>query len=445
MKFDLTKHEIKKNAILNATYQCIFVQGIAGISMRSIAKEAKVNQPTLHYYFKTRENLLTELIKALFDRFLYDITRAVIPSDQPERKLNTLIGSLRTHIAQEKEMMVVFVEVWSYAIKNPALQKLFASLYAGLYEVIGNILDEGVKERVFNDPGRNVFSVFFMIFVEGLGLLWHMRERCFDKMQLFDLFVKDLRGLLAEKHLPKIDVEAAAKTPLSDKRDSDKKRGPVRLKVAKGDTKRDDLINATLQCIYALGAEEVSMRCIAKEANVNQATVHYYFQNKENLLTECLQALFNQFVFDIERQYKTSDPPEKKLDAIFFAGRTFVGKQKELFVIFMHCWALSIRNPIMHKKFSDLYEKITGVIEQILTEGYRTGAFHKVAVTTLANYIVAFVEGIGCQWLMTGGAFDLNQFFEFFITHCKRLIVKEPQKATPSPTTWQYTPHQLAR
>jgi AcrR family transcriptional regulator len=123
------------------------------------------------------------------------------------------------------------------------------------------------------------------------------------------------------------------------------------------------------------------MRCIARN-ECHQAT-SLYFQNKENLLKECLQVLFNQFIFDIERQYKTSDTPEKKLDAIFFAGRTFVGKQKELFVIFMHCWALSMRNPIMHKKFSDLYEKITGVIEQILTEGYRKGAFHKVAVTRL--------------------------------------------------------------
>jgi AcrR family transcriptional regulator len=51
MKFDLKKYEIKKNTILNATHQCIFMERIVGISMRSIAKEAKVNQATLHYYF----------------------------------------------------------------------------------------------------------------------------------------------------------------------------------------------------------------------------------------------------------------------------------------------------------------------------------------------------------------------------------------------------------
>ena len=355
--------------------------------MRSIAKEAKVNQPTLHYYFKTKENLLTELIKALFDRFIYDITKTVKPSDQPEKKLNALLESLRNHIAQEKEMMVVFVEVWSYAIKNPTLQNLFANLYAEIYEVIDNILDEGIKEEVFDDPGRNVFPVFLMIFVEGLGLVWRMRQRCFDKMKLFDLFVKDLKRLLAGKNLPKVDAEAIVKPLLGNRKVSDQKKSPVRLRVAKGDTRRDALINAALQCIYNLGAKEVSMRCIAREANVNQATVHYYFQNKKNLLMECLHALFNQFIFDIERQYKASDLPEKKLDAVFLAGRNFVGKQKELFVIFMHCWALSMRNPVMHKTFSDLYDKITGVIEQILTEGYRRGAFHSLAYSLAAALV----------------------------------------------------------
>jgi TetR/AcrR family transcriptional regulator, fatty acid metabolism regulator protein len=445
MPFDLTKYQNKKNKIIDATYQAIYDLGVAKISMRSIAKEAKINQPTLHYYFKTRENLLTELIRALFDRFVYDITRAVKPSDHPEKKLNALLESVKTHVAQEREMLVVFVEVWSLAIKNPAMQSLFANLYKELYAVIDNIVDEGVRKGVFNEPGKKVVPIFMMTFVEGLGLLWHMREQCFDKMEQFDLFVKALRGLLAKTHMPSIDKGDSIKIPWSNKRSAEQKKVAVRLRVAKGDTKRDELINATLQCIYNLGAEEVSMRCIAREANVNQATVHYYFQTKDNLLLECIQALFDQFIFDIERQYHASDPPEKKLDAIFHAGRTYVSKQRELFVIFMHCWALSMRNPVMHKKFSELYDTITGVIEKILTEGVRKEAFHKVEITTLSNYIVAFVEGVGCQWLMTSGAFDLNQLFEIFIADCKRLIVKEPRKATPASPTWHYTPRQSAK
>ena len=100
MKFDLTKCEIKKDNILNATYKCIYELGVSGISMRSIAKEAGVNQPMLHYYFKNRENLLTESLRALFDRFTADITKGYKASDPPEKKLDALQVELKEREAK---------------------------------------------------------------------------------------------------------------------------------------------------------------------------------------------------------------------------------------------------------------------------------------------------------------------------------------------------------
>ena len=74
-------------------------------------------------------------------------------------------------------------------------------------------------------------------------------------------------------------------------------------KSEKNNVKRKEIINATFKCIYEKGAEEVSMRSIAREANINQSTLHYYFKNKENLLTEFVRALFDRFIYDIERRY----------------------------------------------------------------------------------------------------------------------------------------------
>jgi AcrR family transcriptional regulator len=204
----------------------------------------------------------------------------------------------------------------------------------------------------------------------------------------------------------------------------DKKR-LMKHTLTKHDNKKSEIINATLRCLYEKGAEEISMRTIAKEAKVNQSTLHYYFQNKENLLINFIAALFDKFIYDIEKQYRHSDPPEKKLEAIFSAGRTFVGRQKELFVILIHCWALSMRNRTMRKEFSDRYEKISGLIDDILKEGYQKGIFNKITSDTFSHYIIAFVQGIGCQWYMTGKSFNLNKFFDLFTANIKQLIFKK--------------------
>ena len=205
------------------------------------------------------------------------------------------------------------------------------------------------------------------------------------------------------------------------------KKSLMKQTLTKHDNKKNEILNATLRCLYEKGAEEISMRTIAKEAKVNQSTLHYYFQNKENLLVNFIAFLFDKFIYDIEKQYRHSDPPEKKLDAIFSAGRNFVGKQKALFVVFIHCWALSMRNSTMHKKFSDHYGRISGVLENILEEGYQKGAFNKVPRDIFSNYIIAFVEGIGCQWYMTGISFqfNLNKYFDIFTANVKELILKK--------------------
>ena len=204
MKFDLTKYEIKKDNILNATYKCIYELGVSGISMRSIAKEAGVNQPMLHYYFKNRENLLTESLRALFDRFTAHITKGYKASDPPEKKLDTLLKAGKEHIVKEKEMFVAFAEVWSLSIKKPAMQSIFSDLYKKFYAIIEKILDEGIEKGVFKkDVRKDVVPVLFMVFVEGFGLLWHMRKAAINIEEQFEVFAANLKKKIILKKKPK--------------------------------------------------------------------------------------------------------------------------------------------------------------------------------------------------------------------------------------------------
>jgi AcrR family transcriptional regulator len=199
MKFDLTKYEIKKNIILNATYKCIFRQGITGISMRSIAKEAKINQPNLHYYFKSKENLLIEFTRAFFARCINDITKFLKPSDPPDKKLNAILEAGKEHVLKEKERYMVFAEIWSLAIKNPAMQKIFINHYMELYKVVDTIIEEGIQKGVFKNIEKNVVSVFFITFIEGTGLLKHMRKNFPDINTQFEIFTRTLKRMLFKR------------------------------------------------------------------------------------------------------------------------------------------------------------------------------------------------------------------------------------------------------
>ncbi len=202
MRFDLTRFEIKKSAILDATHKCIYEQGIARISMRSIAREAKVSQSILHYYFKSKEDLLAEYIETLLDRFIYEIERRYNQSDSPEKKLEAVFDAGKAFCSRQRDLFVAFVDSWELSIRNPKMKRFFSSLYERLTKLIEDIIEEGIKAGTFNDVSKDTLSVFIIGFVRGTGLQWYMREEPFDLDGLFEEFFGNLKRFMFKKPVP---------------------------------------------------------------------------------------------------------------------------------------------------------------------------------------------------------------------------------------------------
>jgi AcrR family transcriptional regulator len=55
------KDENKIDDIFKATLKLVKLNGLSGITMQSVAKEAKIATGTLYIYFKSKESLITRL------------------------------------------------------------------------------------------------------------------------------------------------------------------------------------------------------------------------------------------------------------------------------------------------------------------------------------------------------------------------------------------------
>jgi AcrR family transcriptional regulator len=198
----------------------------------------------------------------------------------------------------------------------------------------------------------------------------------------------------------------------------------MQYELAKYEIKKHKIINAAFKRIYEQGIEGTTMRSIAKEAKVNQALLHYYFKNKEHLLEEFLVTLFNRFIYDIEKRYKDSDPHQNKLEAYFAAGKDFLEKQRELFVVMIDVWTYCFRNKKLQKDYAELNRRLTGVMRNILAAGKQDGAFNDVNEDTLAILFVSFVVGIGCLWHMDNRSFNLSDEFDIMTRNLRQLLLK---------------------
>lgn len=195
--------------------------------------------------------------------------------------------------------------------------------------------------------------------------------------------------------------------------------------------KKDQIVDAAFKGIYKEGIAGVTMRSIAKEATINQALLHYYFKDKENLLEEFMEALFSRFIYDIEKRYKAPDPHQKKLEAFFAAGKDFLEKQRELFVVMIDVWPYCYRSKKLQKKYAAMNERLTGVMKNIIAEGKRAEVFNDVNEHTLAVMFVSFVVGLGCLWHMNTNSFNLSEEFDIMTMNLRQLIIRNDNGNKP--------------
>jgi AcrR family transcriptional regulator len=166
------------------------------------------------------------------------------------------------------------------------------------------------------------------------------------------------------------------------------------------------------------------MRSIAQEAKVNQAMLHYYFGNKDDLLLELLRALAKRFVYDLKRSYRPSDPPERKIENVLQMGEDYVTQQREMFVVLSDLWSLAIRNPSMQKALSDHYTEVSAVTESILKEGIEKGIFNQVNTKILSFQINAMNQGVSLLGFMVEKSFVAHEHYAAYRENFLNLVMR---------------------
>ncbi len=82
-------------------------------------------------------------------------------------------------------------------------------------------------------------------------------------------------------------------------------------------TKRNKIIEATIDCINEFGIKNTTIRKIAEKAGMNSAAISYYFDNKDKLVEKALETtLENAFDWEDFRQFSPL-PAKEKLFQIY--------------------------------------------------------------------------------------------------------------------------------
>ena len=162
---------LRRAEIVRATIRCLARDGYSGLTMKNVAREAKVSQGILHYYFTDKRAILV----AALETVTADLDRRVAAAQSREghdarARLRALIGACLRLAVEERAFWIVFVEFWGEMMHDRRLREINAALYARMRRQIGAVVAQGIRSGVFRRTDVLRAAAVILGLVDGVSL-----------------------------------------------------------------------------------------------------------------------------------------------------------------------------------------------------------------------------------------------------------------------------------
>lgn len=138
----------KAQAILNAARTCLGERGYAATTIAEIAAEAGVSRGLLHYYFKSKENLLAQVVRASSEVHLDLVQSMFAQSETADDLAAGLTGALRAVVEGDPTYINLALECWTVGRESPVVACELEDLYRQFREAFREGLAEAAARRV---------------------------------------------------------------------------------------------------------------------------------------------------------------------------------------------------------------------------------------------------------------------------------------------------------
>lgn len=184
--------------ILEAALEVVRDYTISGTRMHLIAERAGMVQSNLHYYFKTKSELMFALQKKVLDKCLQ------LRADYGEDKNETLEQQLDVFIAQKKAFIMKYreydyaeVDFWVQGRINKEIKEGFAESFEGWRAEIHDMLETYVPQ--LSECTKEYLPYQVVSYLEGATIQYLIDEKRFDLDKYFEFGKKMILRSIEEE------------------------------------------------------------------------------------------------------------------------------------------------------------------------------------------------------------------------------------------------------
>jgi AcrR family transcriptional regulator len=182
------------------------------------------------------------------------------------------------------------------------------------------------------------------------------------------------------------------KTTLSTYNVADLVIAPREGGYARGQEGFAQILHAALAILIEHGSQALTLRRIAEECGLKAGNLGYYFESKQDLLRELLNAIVCAYeeAFDriLHEEGSSAEDRLEKLVILYLEDIT----TKKTTRVFPELWAMSNHDPFVHARVDELYQRVRVALNRLIEE--LNPLLPADERETLALFISASMEGM---------------------------------------------------
>ena len=174
----LEERKMRQGRILSGALEVFKSKGLEGATMDEIANASGFGKATLYYYFESKEDVLSAILKDGWEKIWLSLESTIAGNESPRRKFINLLIKIAEN-AQNRPGLFEFLFSAPKAIKLE--NQPWKDYQHRLYGVIQSLIEDGVKEGEFpNIEPKLMFKALGGLFM-GLVFMGDRSEPVSDK------------------------------------------------------------------------------------------------------------------------------------------------------------------------------------------------------------------------------------------------------------------------
>jgi AcrR family transcriptional regulator len=181
--------DVRREQMLRAALEVISERGYPDTRIADVAERIGISPALVIYYFKTKDQLLTEAIRYSEDTWYADSQRRMSALPTAAARLEELVAMscLPEADPEPHSSWLLWLDFWAQAARNPEVASVRQKSDERWREMISSLVLAGQEAGEFAEVDAADFSVCLSALLDGLAIQIALEDRVVDPAGAFEL------------------------------------------------------------------------------------------------------------------------------------------------------------------------------------------------------------------------------------------------------------------